>query len=85
MCTAIFFIINTKMANDPRYKEDQTAFRNWIGQAHDTLSELVEKLGESGMGLVTTSLQAPAVASDTNTTLLEMQKQRSNIHKQLGK
>ena len=73
------------MANDPRYKEDQTAFTNWIGQAHDTLSELVEKLGESGMGLVTTSLQAPVVASDTNTTLLEMQKQRSNIHKQLGK
>ena len=73
------------MANDPRYKEDQTAFRNWIGRAHDTLSELVEKLGESGMGLVTTSLHAPVVASDINTTILEMQKQRSNIHKQLGK
>ena len=29
MCTAIF-MINTKMANDTKYKDDQVAFRNWI-------------------------------------------------------
>ena len=30
MCTAIF-MLNTNMANDPKFKADQTAFRNWIG------------------------------------------------------
>ena len=74
LCAQLFFLINTRMANDPRYKEDQTAFRNWIGRAYDTLSSLVEKLEKSVMDLVTTSLQTPPVASDTNTILLQMQK-----------
>ena len=67
-------MLNKNMANDVKFKEDQTALRTWIGKAEDALSELVQKLEESGMNLVTTSLQPPAAASDTNTILLEMQK-----------
>ena len=67
MCTAIFKA-NTKMASHPKYYEDQTAFKNWIAKAEDPPSELIEKFGkleltdkldESGLDLVTTSLQAP--------------------------
>ena len=71
MHTAIFMLI-TNMANDSKYKEDQTAFRSWIGRAEDALSELVDKLEESGMNLVTTSSQAPPATSDIATILLQM-------------
>ena len=74
MCTALF-MLNTKMANETKFKEDQTAFRNWIGRAEDAFSELVDKLEESGMDLVTTSSQAPPVVSDINMILLQMSKQ----------
>ena len=72
------------MASDPKYNEDQTAFRNWIGKTEDAPTELIEKfekleltekLEESGMDLVTTSLQAPPAASNTNVILLQMSKQ----------
>ena len=84
MCTAIFKA-NTEMANDPKYNEDQTAFRNLIGKAEDAPSELIEKFGKleltdkldkSGLDLVTTSLQAPPAACNTNAILLEMSKQQ---------
>ena len=84
MCTAIF-MLNKNMANDLKFKEDQTALRTWIGKAEDALSELVEKLEESGMNLVTTSLQPPAAASDTNTILLEMQKRWDQRDKERDK
>ena len=84
MRTAIS-MINTKMANDSKYKEDQTAFRSWIGRAEDALSELVDKLEESGMNLVTTSSQAPPATSDLATILQQMAKQQADTQKQLGK
>ena len=74
MRTAIF-MINNNMANDSKFREDQTAFRNWLGRAEDALSELVDKLEESGMNLVTTSSQAPPPASDITSILLQMSKQ----------
>ena len=43
LCTA-FFKVNSKMTNDAKYKEDQTAFRGLIGKLEDALSELIEKL-----------------------------------------
>ena len=43
MSTAIF-MLNTNMANDANYKEDQTALRNWLGRAEDALSDLIDKL-----------------------------------------
>ena len=84
MCTAIF-MLNKNMANDLKFKEDQTALRTWIGKAEDALSELVEKLEESGMNLVTTFSQPPVAASDTNTTLLEMQKRWDQRDKERDK
>ena len=84
MHTAIF-MLNTNMTNDSKYKEDQTAFRCWIGRAEDALSELVDNLEESGMNLVTTSLQAPPATSDSATILQQMAKQQADIQKQLGK
>ena len=84
MCTAIFKL-NTNMNNDPKFKADQTAFRNWLGQAEDALSELHEKLEETGMDIPIASPQAPPVSSDINAIILQMSKQQESIHKQLSK
>ena len=84
MRTAIF-MLNTNMANDSNYKEDQTALRNWLGRAEDALSELVEKLEESDMNLVTTSSQAPPATSDIATILQQMAKQQADIQQQMAK
>ena len=71
----------TKMANDPQYKEDQTAFRNWIGRAEDALCELLDKLEETGMDLPIASSQAPPVSSDINAILLQISKQQEGCPK----
>ena len=73
------FMLNTNMANDSKFKEDQSALRIWIGRAEDALSELVDKLEESGMNLVTTSSPAPAATSDIATILQQMAKQQADI------
>ena len=82
VCTAVFET-DAEMAKDPKYNEDQTAFKDWIGEAEDAPSELIEKfeklelidkLEESGMDIVTFSLQAPPAACNTNAILLQMSK-----------
>ena len=84
MRTAIF-MLNTNMANDSKFKEDQSALRIWIGRAEDALSELIDKLEEIGMNLVTTSSQVPPATSDLAAILQQMAKQQADTQKQLGK
>merc|ERR1712082_287951 len=81
MSTAVF-MINTKMASDQKYKDDQAAFRNWIDRAEDALADLIDKLEESGMNIASDHAQAP-VASDLSSILQHMDKRWADMTKKL--
>merc|ERR1712082_511637 len=83
MSTAVF-MINTKMASDQKYKDDQAAFRNWIDRAEDALADLIDKLEESGMNIASDHAQAP-VSSDISAVLLQMSKHQAEMQKEMSK
>merc|ERR1712082_321119 len=84
MSTAIF-MINTKMASDQKYKDDQTIFRNWIDRSEDALADLIDKLEETGMNIPSDYVQASAPSSDLSAVLLQMSKQQAEMHKEMAK
>ena len=81
MSTAVF-MINTKMASDQKYKDDQTIFRNWIGRSEDALADLIDKLEESGMNIASDHAQEP-VSSDISAVLLQISNSRQKCKSKL--